>query len=257
MRYRALVSRLATFGALIGCRARACVSLTSAYSPERDGHRPSVFLKVAVCDTVRRPSWWSEVLPCAGVWGLVALGFFCVVGEVGDDADQVVGGGGLGGGDGALDGSPLALAGGAEPRGPGGGQGGGDAGGGVLVVVGDGLVGVGGAGVGGGCGGAVSPAPGVGGGGELDLDGGAQDGGGLVAHGGVGVDDEGLGDDDLGSRRLTGDPRPLSNQRGGLAGGDRDRTRTTTAGGLGRLIGAFSAPQAARVVLRLVSLVFS
>ena len=51
MRYRALVSRLATFGALIGCRARACVSLTSAYSPERDGHRPSVFLKVAVCDT--------------------------------------------------------------------------------------------------------------------------------------------------------------------------------------------------------------
>jgi len=40
MRYRALVSRMATFGALIGCRARACVSLTSAYSPERDGHRP-------------------------------------------------------------------------------------------------------------------------------------------------------------------------------------------------------------------------
>ena len=49
----------------------------------------------------------------------MALGFFCVVGEVGDDADQVVGGGGLGGGDGALNGAPLALAGGAEPRGPG------------------------------------------------------------------------------------------------------------------------------------------
>ena len=79
---------------------------------------------------------------CCWVWGLVDLGLFGVVGEVGDDADQVVGGGGLGGGDGAFDGPPLALAGGAEPGGPGGGQGGGDAGGGVLVVVGDGLVGV-------------------------------------------------------------------------------------------------------------------
>ena len=113
------------------------------------------------------------------------MGFFGVVGEVGDDADQVVGGGGLGGGDGALDGSPLALAGGAVPGGPGGGQGGGDGGGGVLVVVGDGLVGVGVAGVGGGCGGAVSPAPGVGDGGELPLDGGAQDRGGLIGLLGV------------------------------------------------------------------------
>ena len=101
---------------------------------------PGVLLKVAVCDTgrgvSRRPAVRLRVL--LG-WGLVALGFFCVVGEVGDDADQVVGGGGLGGGDGVLDGPPLALAGGAEPRGPGRGQGGGDAGGGVLVVVGDGV----------------------------------------------------------------------------------------------------------------------
>ena len=74
------------------------------------------------------------------------MGFFCVVGEVGDDADEVVGGGGLGGSDGALDGPPLGVALGAETGGPGRGQGGGDSGGGVLVVVGDGLVGVGGAG---------------------------------------------------------------------------------------------------------------
>ena len=103
----------------------------------------------------------------------------------------------------------------------------------MLVVVGDGLVGVGGAWVGGGCGGAVSPAPGVGGGGELDLDGGAQDGGGLVAHGGVGVDDEGLGDDDLGARGLTRDTRAGSDQRGGLAGGDRDRAGLGLAAGVG------------------------
>ena len=115
--------------------------------------------------------WGRGGLGCGRVlgWGLVALGFFGVVGEVGDDADQVVGGGGLGGGDGALDGPPLALAGGAVPGGPGRGQSRDHPGGGVLVVVGDGLVGVGGAGVGGGCGGAVSPAPGVGGGGELHL----------------------------------------------------------------------------------------
>ena len=74
MRYRALVSRLATFGALIGCRARACVSLTSAYSPERDGHRPSVFLKVAVCDTVRWPSQRPTLsAACVGV-GVSGLG---------------------------------------------------------------------------------------------------------------------------------------------------------------------------------------
>ena len=167
----------------------------------------------------------------------MALGLFGVVGEVGDDADEVVGGGGLGGGDGAVDGAPLVLALGAVAGGPGGGQGGGDVGGGVLVVVGDGLVGVGGSGVGGGCGGAVSPAPGVGDGGELHLDGGVQDGGGLVAYGGVGVDDEGLGDDDLGAWGLAGDARALSDEGCGLAGGDRDRTRTTTAGGLGRLGG--------------------
>ena len=47
---------------------------------------------------------WAWVL--GWVWGLVALGFFGVVGEVGDDADQVVGGGGLGGGDCALNGPP-------------------------------------------------------------------------------------------------------------------------------------------------------
>ena len=91
---------------------------------------------------------WPKVRTCVlavGV-GLVALGFFGVVGEVGGDADEVRRGGGLGGGDGAFDGSPLVLALGAVPGGPGGGQGGGDAGGGVLVVVGDGLVGVGGAG---------------------------------------------------------------------------------------------------------------
>ena len=190
---------------------------------------------------------------CVGVWvwGLVALGLFGVVGEVGDDADQVVGGGGLGGGDGALDGSPLVLAGGAVPGGPGGGQGGGDAGGGVLVVVGDGLVGVGGAGVGGGCGGAVSPAPGVGGGGELHLDGGAQDGGGLVAHSGVGVDDEGLGDDDLGSWGLAGDARAGGDQGGGLAGGDRDRARPTTGGGgLVGLAGAVEGGQVAPVLVQ-------
>ena len=166
----------------------------------------------------------------------MALGLFGVVGEVGDDADEVVGGGGLGGGDGAVDGAPLVLALGAVVGGPGGGQGGGDVGGGVLVVVGDGLVGVGGSGVGGGCGGAVSPAPGVGDGGELDVDGDVQDGGGLVAYGGVGVDDEGLGDDDLGAWGLAGDARALSDEGCGLAGGDRDRTRTTI-GRLGRLGG--------------------
>ena len=88
-----------------------------------------------------RPALWLCVL-VSGCWGLVALGLFGVVGEVGDDADQVVGGGGLGGGDGALDGSPLALAGGAVPGGPGRGQSRDHPGGGVLVVVGDGLVGV-------------------------------------------------------------------------------------------------------------------
>ena len=66
MRYRALVSRMATFGALIGCRARACVSLTSAYSPERDGHRPGSRLKVANCDTTCPTGF--------GVWGVSGLG---------------------------------------------------------------------------------------------------------------------------------------------------------------------------------------
>ena len=65
------------------------------------------------------------------VWGLVALGFFGVVGEVGGDADEVVGGGGLGGGDGAFDCVPVGVAGGAVSGCPGGGQGGGD----VLVGV--------------------------------------------------------------------------------------------------------------------------
>jgi len=44
-------------------------------------------------------------------WGLVALGLFGVVGEVGGDADEVVGGGGLGGGDGDLNGGLIGLAG--------------------------------------------------------------------------------------------------------------------------------------------------
>ena len=48
-----LVSWLATFGAAIGWRARVCVALTSVYVSGLDGHRPSVFLKVAVCDTGR------------------------------------------------------------------------------------------------------------------------------------------------------------------------------------------------------------
>ena len=104
---------------------------------------------------------------------LVSLGFFGVVGEVGDDAYEVVGGGGFGGGDGAFDCVPVGVAGGAVSGCPGGGQGGGDVLVGVFVVVGDGVVRVGGSGVGGGCGGAVSPVPGVGGGGELDVDGGA------------------------------------------------------------------------------------
>ena len=58
-----LVSRLATFGAPIGWRVRVCGALTCAYVSGLDGHRPSVFLKVDDCDTVRRPSWWSEVRP--------------------------------------------------------------------------------------------------------------------------------------------------------------------------------------------------
>ena len=50
---------------------------------------PGVVLKVAVCDTGRGVS--LVVCGVGGCWGLVALGFFGVVGEVGDDADQVVG----------------------------------------------------------------------------------------------------------------------------------------------------------------------
>jgi len=48
-----LVSRLATFRVSVGWRVRVCGALACAYAPERDGHRPSVFLKVAVCDTGR------------------------------------------------------------------------------------------------------------------------------------------------------------------------------------------------------------
>ena len=69
-----LVSRLATFGAPIGWRVRACMALTCAYVSGLDGHRPSVFLKVAVRDTVRRPSWWSEVRPRVLGVGVSGLG---------------------------------------------------------------------------------------------------------------------------------------------------------------------------------------
>ena len=48
-----LVSWLATFGVSVGWRVRVCGALTSAYVSGLDGHRPSVFLKVAVCDTGR------------------------------------------------------------------------------------------------------------------------------------------------------------------------------------------------------------
>ena len=48
-----LVSRLATFRLSIGCCAPACTTLTSVYAPERNGYRPGVLLKVAVCDTGR------------------------------------------------------------------------------------------------------------------------------------------------------------------------------------------------------------
>lgn len=45
------MSRLATFGMLIGWCARACMALTCAYVAELDDHRPGVLLKVANCDT--------------------------------------------------------------------------------------------------------------------------------------------------------------------------------------------------------------
>jgi len=45
------VSRLATFTLPVGWHACACGALTCAYVPERDGYRPGVRLKVAVCDT--------------------------------------------------------------------------------------------------------------------------------------------------------------------------------------------------------------
>ena len=82
------------FRVSVGWRVRACGALTCAYVSGLDGHRPSVFLKVAVRDTGRGVSLVVCGLWCGRVccWGLVALGFFGVVGEVGDDADQVVGG---------------------------------------------------------------------------------------------------------------------------------------------------------------------
>ena len=54
-----------------------------------------------------------------------------------------------------------------------------------------------------------------------------------MAGAGVGVDDEGLGDDDLRPWGLAGDPRAGGDERGRLAGGDRDRLGTTTGGLLG------------------------
>ena len=53
-----------------------------------------------------------------------------------------------------------------------------------------------------------------------------------MAGAGVGVDDEGFGDDDLRPWGLAGDPRAGGDERGRLAGGDRDRLGTTTGGGL-------------------------
>ena len=50
-----------------------------------------VLLKVANRDTTRGVSLVVWGVSVCWVWGLVALGFFGVVGEVGDDADQVVG----------------------------------------------------------------------------------------------------------------------------------------------------------------------
>lgn len=74
MRYRALVSRLATFGALIACRARACASPTCAYVAERDGYRPGSRLKVAHSDTTRGASWRPILRPrAAGVLGWVGV----------------------------------------------------------------------------------------------------------------------------------------------------------------------------------------
>ena len=103
----------------------------------------------------------------------------------------------------------------------------------MFVVVGDGVVWVGGSGVGGGCGGSVSPVPGVGDGGEFDVDCCVEDGGGLVAGVGVGVDDEGFGDDDFWAGWLAGDARALCDECGGLAGGDRDRAGVAAGGFLG------------------------
>ena len=69
-----LVSRLATFRLFVGWRARVCGALACAYAPERDGHRPSVFLKVAVRDTGRGVSLVVQVvvrvvvIPVAVCW---------------------------------------------------------------------------------------------------------------------------------------------------------------------------------------------
>ena len=86
--------------------------------------------------------------------------------------------------------------------------------------------------------------------------GGVQDGGGLVAGVGVGVDDEGLGDDDLGPWGLAGDPGALGDEGGGLAGGDRDRSGAAAGGGV--LLGLGGSAEAGEVarVLRQPVLVF-
>ena len=78
VRCEALVSRLATFGALIGCRARACTSRTCAYVPERDGYRPGSRLRVAHSDTTRRASWRPTLRPRALVSGVGGAPMWCV-----------------------------------------------------------------------------------------------------------------------------------------------------------------------------------
>ena len=67
---------------------------------------------------------------------LSALGFFGMVGQIGDGAHEVEGCGGRGGGDGAVDGLGGASLRG-EGRAPGGGQRDGDVGGGGAVAVGE------------------------------------------------------------------------------------------------------------------------
>ena len=69
------VSRLATFRASIGWRARACMALACVYVAGCDGRRPGVCLKVAVRDTARGAGLvvYSPTV-CAGGVGVSGLG---------------------------------------------------------------------------------------------------------------------------------------------------------------------------------------